>query len=318
MGLFSKLKPISKSGWLSISFQADGVCAAYVKRHIASKPEVEWVSFYPSDTSARPAILARLEREHGTASYHCSSLLSLGDYQLLSVDAPAVPADELKQAVRWRLRDMLDYSVDEATIDMLAVPSDKGAGSRSGTLFAVSARNQVIGQLHGWFDEAKLAVKVIDIPEMAQRNMAALLEPEGRAIALMSVNADGGLLTVTFDGELYFSRRIDVTAAQLEQNNEFAITTCHERITLELQRSLDHFDRQHNTIPVSKLLIAPINGDAASLVAYLSANLHVPTELLNLESVLDLSRAPELRNLEAQQRYFMVLGAALRHEEGVG
>ena len=43
----------------------------------------------------------------------------------------------------------------------------------------------------------------------------------------------------------------------------------------------------------------------------------MPVEALNLETVLDLAKVPELKSLETQQRYFMTLGAALRHEEKV-
>jgi MSHA biogenesis protein MshI len=51
------------------------------------------------------------------------------------------------------------------------------------------------------------------------------------------------------------------------------------------------------------------------LQEYLSSNLYVPVETMHLDSVLDLSKVPELKSPETQQRYFLTLGAALRHEE---
>ena len=53
----------------------------------------------------------------------------------------------------------------------------------------------------------------IDIPEMAQRNLSSMLETDGRGIAMLSFGEDGGLLTVSCRGELYLSRRIDVSSA---------------------------------------------------------------------------------------------------------
>jgi MSHA biogenesis protein MshI len=38
---------------------------------------------------------------------------------------------------------------------------------------------------------------------------------------------------------------------------------------------------------------------------------------MGLEDVFDLSRAPALREVDQQQRFFLTLGAALRHEEVV-
>jgi MSHA biogenesis protein MshI len=121
-------------------------------------------------------------------------------------------------------------------------------------------------------------------------------------------------LTVTFSGELYLSRRIDVSMTQLLRSDAEQRATCYDRITLELQRSLDHFDRQYHFIAIAKLVIAPF-GDAAGLRDYLATNLYVAVELLDLETVFDLSRTPDLRSPELQQRYFLALGTALRHEE---
>ncbi|NMM28406.1 MAG: agglutinin biogenesis protein MshI [Glaciimonas sp.] len=313
MGLFGKTK--KNSGWMAISCLSDGIFVAHVKRPPSGKPVVELFSFYPADKTAYPAALDKLAKELHADRYQCSHLLTSGEYQLLSMDAPNVPPDELKNAIRWSIKDMLDYHVDDATIDVLAVPLDKDGPARSNTLFAVAARNQLIGQRQALFEGAKIALCAIDIPEMAQRNISALLESEGRAIALLSFNAEGGLITITFGGELYFSRRIDMTVMQLQQADVSHKTALHERITLELQRSLDHFDRQYHAMPLSKLLLSPMGLEGAGLQEYLAANLYTPVETLHLESILDFSMAPELNNVESQQRYFMVLGAALRHEE---
>ncbi|MEA5097070.1 MAG: agglutinin biogenesis protein MshI [Burkholderiaceae bacterium] len=313
MAFFSRKK--KTPGWLAISFQPDGICAAHVRRVTDAQPVVEWVSFYPANRNALVETLERLEKDRAVSAHECSNLLSLGEYQMLSLEAPAVAPEELKSAVRWRLKDMLDYHVDDATIDVLSVPGEKGAGSRSDSLFAIAARNQMIQQRQTIFDNAKLPLRVIDIPEMAQRNMAALLEPERTALVVLSLNAEGMLVTVTFGGELYLVRQIAVTAAQLQQADSQETAELHERIALELQRTIDHFDRQYQSIPVSQLVLAPMGQGAELLQDYLSTNMHIPVSLLELGSILDLSRSPELKQVEMQQRFFLVIGAALRQEE---
>ena len=312
MAFFSRKK--KNSGWLAVGIQPDGIYAAHVRRMTDALPVVEWVSFYPANRNAFAETLGLLEKERNASAYECSNLLSLGDYQMLSLEAPAVPPEELKSAVRWRLKEMLDYHVDDATVDVLLVPGDKGAASRSDALFAIAARNQTIQQRQALFDDAKLPLRVIDIPEMAQRNMAALAEPDRTALVMLSLNAEGALVTVTFNGELYLTRQISVTSGQLQQADPQEMETYHERIALELQRTIDHFDRQYQSIPVSQLLLAPMGHSAEPLEDYLSVNMHIPVSLLVLGSVLDLSKVPELTHMEMQQRFFLVIGAALRHE----
>ena len=313
MSFFAKTK--KNPGWMAISLQSDGVCAAHVTRPPEAMPVVETMMFYPADSRSAATSLEKLAKEFPAARYQCSTLLDSSEFQLLSVDAPAVPPDELKTAVRWRLKDMLDFHIDDATIDVLDVPADKAATGRTHSLYAVAARNQLIQQRQTMFADAKVPLSVIDIPDMAQRNVSSLLEQEGRGIAFLSFDAKGGLLTVTYSGELYLSRRIDVPLTQLQQTDTEQRNACFDRITLELQRSLDHFDRQYHFIAVFKLVLSPMGEAGTALQAYLATNLYIPVESLNLETVLDLTKVPELRQPEAQQRYFLTLGAALRHED---
>jgi MSHA biogenesis protein MshI len=246
-------------------------------------------------------------------TFQVSTVLSGGHYQMLSVDAPNVPPAELRTAVRWRLKDMLDFHVDDATIDVLDIPVDKTATVRQHAMFAIAARNTIIEQRQKQFALAKIQLLAIDIPEMAQRNISALLETEGRGLAMLSFDEDGGLLTVSFQGELYLSRRIDVTLVQLLDTEHERKHARFEKITLELQRSLDHFDRQFHFISVARLLLAP--SPVTGLEEYLSSNLYTPVERFDLADAFDIKAVPGLAALDLQQQLFIALGAALRLEE---
>ena len=72
--------------------------------------------------AAEPKSLERVAREFGAKRFQCTTLLKPQQYQILLVEAPAVKREELKSAVRWRIKDMLDYHIDDATIDVLDVP----------------------------------------------------------------------------------------------------------------------------------------------------------------------------------------------------
>jgi MSHA biogenesis protein MshI len=310
MGLFAK--NMKNPGWLSFSLQGENLCAAHVKRSHAAKPEVTLV--ISSHVEKSPAAgLGKLARELHAQRFQCTTLLASDEYKIMTVDAPNVPPDELKAAIRWRLKDMLDFHVDDATIDVLDIPVDKNSPSRAHSMYAVAARNQLIEQRQALFGEAKIPLSVIDIPEMAQRNFSALLEPEGRGVALLSFDDVGGLLTVSFRGELYLTRHIEVSLPQISGAHD--MQSAYDRITLELQRSLDHFDRQYNFVAVSKLILAPMGVAAQGLKEHLAANMYMPIEVLDLEAVLDISKVPDLQLPENQQHYFMALGAALRIEE---
>ena len=310
MRLFKKTK--RTDCWLAIAPLGDGIAAAIVRRVAEARPRVELLQFFPGDGGADT--LEKIGRELQANSQRCLTVLRGGEYQVFAVDAPNVPAKEVKDAVRWRLKDMIDFHIDDATIDVLAIPGAQATPARpSQSLFAVAARNSVIAQRQGQFAAAKIALSVIDIPETAQRNIAALVEPAGRALAMLSFGADGGLLTVTFGGELCLSRRIDVALVQLLDDDHDKRHASFDKITLEVQRSLDHFDRQFHAISLAQLVLAP--SGASGLEEYLSSNLYTPVSTLDLADVLDLSATPELAGAARQQHLFLALGAALRDEE---
>ncbi|GAB3384503.1 type IV pilus biogenesis protein PilM [Massilia agri] len=310
MRFFKKAR--KKDGWLTIAVQRDGVAATSVKRGKEGKPFVRFAHFLPGQANA--GVLEKAGREGHANAFRCATLLGAGEYQLISVEAPNVPKDELRTAIRWRLKDILDFPVDEATVDVLEIPVDAGAGARAQqSVFAVAARNSVIKPRQQLFLDSKIELSVIDIPEMAQRNISAMLEPEGRGVAMLSFGLDGGLLTVSFRGELYLSRRVDVSLDLLLDPDHDRKHGAFDRITLELQRSLDHFERQFSFISVSKLVLAP--SEVSGLDEYLSSNLYMPVESIDLASVFDFSRTPELADKALQGRFFLPLGAALRTEE---
>jgi MSHA biogenesis protein MshI len=256
------------------------------------------------------AALQRVAKEHSFERYTCTTVFAPSEYQILVVDAPNVPRDELKAAIRWRIKDMIDYHVDDASIDVMEVPANDEEGAKPRSMFAVTAANQVVQSRIGIFEQAKVNLEVIDIPDMAQRNIALLYEQPERATALLSFGEWGGLLTMSARGELILSRRLDVTWAQLA----LASQRPHylERVAQELRRSLDIFERQYQATPVAELLLAPLP-EPIGLQEHLAEALYVPVRSIGLEEVIDFPAEHVPSDLQ-QWEFFHLFGAALRVE----
>jgi MSHA biogenesis protein MshI len=304
--LFSR-KP--SAGLAAVALTGERVEVAHVSRG-AELPLVEFCVHVPVSPAEAPEALQKLRRELHLDRYRCSTLLPTSKYQMQLLDAPTVPDAELKSAVRWRLKDYLDYPVESATVDVLSVPSGPAAG-RGRSVYAISARNQDIESCMKTFSAAKLGLEVIDIAEMAQRNLATLFEVDQRAIAMLSFGEDSGLLTFTAQGELYLTRHIEITRQQLLDAANGQREQLFDRIALELQRSLDHFDRQFSYVPLSRVLLAPLPADFG-LADFLKGNLSATVEDVNLAEVLDLQKVGALIEPEEQMLRWLILGAALR------
>lgn len=303
-----------KPGWMCINPLPDRVDVSHVLVQGKARPEVLLCDSYRKE-GGDIATLKRLRRELDLDRYHCTTLLKAGDYQVVQVEAPNVPAAELKNAVRWKLKDLIDFPVEAATVDAITIPRSEGAGGRSPQAFAVVARNDMIMATVKSFNAADISLEVIDIPELAQRNVAHFFEEAGRGMALLSFNAGGGLLTFTCDGELYQYRNIEHSLTSFATVDEEQRQQLYERIVLELQRSLDGFDRQFHHVAVSKVVITPVPG-AEGLQEYLASNLGVPVTLLDLSQIMDFPGIPELREPLYQAQCLKLIGGAMRDEAG--
>jgi len=295
-------------GRLSISLGAHGVYLAEVK-FAGAMPQVKRCEYHETGTISAAA-LETLRHDANLDGHHFTTLLAPGEYQILLVESPNVPAEELKTAIRWKIKDSLSYSIDNATVDVLQIPASKSGPDRVQSLYAVAAANDIIQKHMALFEQAKIKLDVIDIPEMAQRNIATLFEQEDRALALLAFDDNGGLLTFTSGGELYLSRRIEISAGQLQDANESLRDQCRDRVELELQRSLDYFDRQFNHLSVSRILVSV--PDSTGLVEFLVTMIGAKVEALDLSQVMDISAAPALADSEFAAYALPALGAALR------
>lgn len=285
---------------------------AHVIRSESGRPEIRLLDSFQVESGEANA-LERLRAARNLKSFNCATLLSEGDYRLLQVDAPSVPQEERVQAARWRLKDMVDFPVEDAAIGLLDIPIKDNAQGRQPSVFAVVAPSRAVGEQMRLFHGAKVPLEAIDIPELAQRNVAALFEEPNRGLAFLSLSSGDGLLTITYDGELYLARRIEVSIKALAEADGERRQMLLERLVLELQRTLDNFDRQFNFISVARLVVA---SEAAvdGLMDALRENLYVPVAAMDLAAVADFPSVPELKNPERQAQCLRSIGAALRDE----
>jgi MSHA biogenesis protein MshI len=178
-------------------------------------------------------------------------------------------------------------------------------------MYALAAKNEIVQGQIAQFERARIPLQVIDIPETAQRNIAQLYETADRGIGMLSFDYSGGLFTLSFEGELYLARRLDITWPQLAGARDSQRQAHFDRIGVELQRSLDHFERQNQNIALSELLLGPMPEDIG-LQAFLSSQLYLPLRQIDLADALEF--AGKDMGPGDQWQLLHVLGAALRFE----
>lgn len=300
----------AQPGLTGIGIHSDGVCLARVERKNGRRPLLSAFEFHPWPAGESPEkALARIAADYGLKRAPCTTVLDQTEYSLLLTEAPEVPPDELRAAMRWRIKDLIDFHINDATLDVFDVPGERMAG-RARPMYAVAARTAAIQKRVDLLDAAGINLQVIDVAEMAQRNLASLLPEDARGVALLSFSATSGLLTITKQSELFLSRNLDIGLDAMLANSD--ATEYFDRIVLEIQRSLDYFDSHFRQLPVTGLVLAPVSRPVPGIEDYLRTNLNVSVSTMDLAQLMDFRSEFDLI---ARARCLVTIGAALRQEK---
>lgn len=240
-----------------------------------------------------------------------TTVLPNGSYQLVLVEVPDVPANEVRSAVRWQIKDLLDFPVDEAVIELFDMPELSTAGSKN-MAYAVATRRSRVQEHIELLQDAGLSLDVIDIPELCTRNIATLLPQDAAGVAFLHFSDSHGTLTVTRQGVLYLIRHIEKGFGAMDAvvQDDFARGELVSTIVLETQRSLDYYESHFDYGPVTELVLAP-GSNVGGLADSLHEELGLTISSLDLNGMFDMRSA---LSIEDQSDCLVAIGAALRTE----
>lgn len=255
----------------------DGAALAYVqaRREAHGRMHVQrfGVERRGEDT---PEVFARRLGGLGLKGLTAQAMLRPAQYQILQIEAPAVPPEELRTAARWQIREMVNQHVDDLTLDVLKVGDEQLRPS--GSLFVVAAPNAEIRAVMETGQALRCNVGVIDVHDLAQRNLQSALARESgvgeRAHAAVVMTSDSqALLTICANGELFYTRRIDLGPGFMQAawgagsegaqgaGSGLSLAAAGgegdraQRLVVEIQRSLDLWDRTWPTLVLDRLAV---------------------------------------------------------------
>lgn len=293
---------------VGVEFTADGVNYAVVERPSVGLPQLHHCDFIASSHSESAALLlAQRLSKLGLSDSPCHIVLAPSQYQLLLGDAPNVADDELAEALRWRIKDLIHFPVADAVVQAFLLPAD---ASRSGQqmAYAVVSQRSDIQKTVALAKTAQLNLRSIDIPELALRNLAITCCDTQRAIAIARVVQHGGTLLIVRDNNIYLSRSF-----ALDYNGGLLDDLPENALVLELQRSLDYYDRQMRQAQPGGLLFCGDNISPDKISEVIRQSLHVPVGIFNLADGVDIA---DTINEHQVSMGLVAIGAALREQEG--
>jgi len=287
----------------AFSFLNDGISFVSVNRD-SEQPKIDAWDFIKCEAKDRLQHLKTLAKQHIKKNSNCTIVLQPENYRLLIAEEPVVPREELIDAIQWNVKDLLDFPIDQATLDVFNIPAMPTPQNK---INVVACKKTLIESYADLFNQGKLDLTIIDIEELAIRNLVYQFDIEKQGLITLLIKEDSGHIIFSHFGELYFFRRFDVGSVALKNDD-----SKKETIALEVQRSIDYFDRSFRHLRINQLFIAPFDGDYASMVNFLDSNLSVKSVSVNLFDHIHCE--PAMPN-EILVQSLVTIGAALRVDE---
>lgn len=292
------------NGRVGLEFSHQGIALAQVCRPEGLPPQLATCIYREAPAAQRASVLREMVHELGLGGLPANLVLHSGDYRTFLLEAPDVPADELRDAMRWRVKDMLGEPLDEVVLDCFALPADAYRGRMRMAYCAVLGKAHM-NQCAAWLRDSGLRLQSIDIAEMAYRNIGLLAGAPDLNIAVLRLRTTESMICIQKGADLYMARRLEQSARG--GADDLA------RMTLEIQRSLDYFESQIGAGRLNRILLLPMKHQAAEASAELAAGLATPLQVLDLRDLFPGQPAAELTDLQ-QVQCLGAIGAALRQE----
>ncbi|WP_417614495.1 MSHA biogenesis protein MshI [Oceanisphaera sp.] len=153
-------------------------------------------------------------------------------YKQTQIEKPAMPDDELQQALPWCMRELVSEPVETLLFDYIDLP--QGPAGQARIAVYSSEREQLATLVRAITPQCEIAT--IGVDELA---MANLLEPDVRGLLLHKVPGQELTLTFIHQRQWHFSRTIRGFQA-LDDENMPVDQFVFDNLLLELQRSIDY------------------------------------------------------------------------------
>lgn len=241
-----------------------------------------------------------------------STVLHADSYSMQLVEAPDVPAAEMRDAVRWRIQNLIEFPIGEAAIETFEMPPQRHSAGQSMLHVIVAHRDEIQREVDH-IRRAGLNLDVIDIPELCVRNVAVRLPQDADGVAFLHFTDECGYLTITRQGVLYMIRRIETRRGELadQPDDVFSLLERSAGVALEVQRSLDFYESHYDCPPVNELVLGP-GPNLDTHASTLAENLGISVSRLNLDDLFTVGT--EIRP-DVQSDCLVAIGAALRCDD---
>jgi MSHA biogenesis protein MshI len=204
-------------------------------------------------------------------------ILSSSHYQIVQVDKPKVPDNEIRAALKWQIKDLVTFSPEDMIVDYFDGPTLSGGVEK---INVVCASKKLLSSFVGSLSNGTVKLASITTEEFAFANL--LPKSDNANLLVCQQPNEEIVLLIIKQGKLYFHRRLRGFANIANESEQELSMGSIDRLSLEIQRSTDYFERQLKQPPIKSIkLLLPVPKETY-FRDKLAENTHIAVTLLAL------------------------------------
>ena len=278
---------------------------------LANDNSIQWCdnSYFPEPTEYLITnSLAEAVDKHELYGVACQIILAPNLYQLHLMDMPQLPEEEMAKALRWQLKGIIDYPLNDIAVDAFLVPAH-GVGERRKKVFtAVTLQTGLMHKI-AIFEQCLLKVAAVSIAELAL----------GSLLSYVGVTKEATCIVISFDDDvcqlhLYHNENLYLLRNLLINNDIVKhFSAANHDMLLEIQRSIDYCITELKLPEPKRIVFTPNFYQATDLFEFLSDALDKEVLLMDLQTLTSSSTVARTDMVTA---FYAIGGALMLAERG--
>lgn len=265
--LFSKKQSTNQLG---VSIRQDAISFCY----ISDDKENQYQQIAIENGDYKKALRNLIAQYEVEGQVHI--VLSDSFNQIVQVDKPEVPEEEINAALKWQVKDLVTFTPDDLVLDYYNSPVKAATGEK---INVVCAQASVLKEIIELFDLDNLHIKSITTEEFAFTRLLPV--QESPILLICQQPNEEVLITIVQNGEMHFHRRLRGFATIGKKTEEELSFGTIDSLSLEIQRSTDFYERSLKQPPIKDIqVLLPIKNEAF-IARKLAENTSVPVNLFN-------------------------------------
>jgi len=260
-----------------------------------------------------------------------------------SLSMPAMPPQELVEAMRWEAKRHISYPLDAAIVEYLVTGERREKPVSKFDVVLIAAERRAVLEHLAPFQEANVKVAVVDANPLAIRNVLRVRpKPDQRNVVVVDIGAGKTEIDIFQDGAPRFSRcletggiemtraiaadagmelhdaeakkhRVNVLAPPEQNPASAAVRSVLDTILVEVRRSIDYYQATFREQAVDRLVLTGGGALMAGMKDYVSRTINIPAELDSPFEGLAVRKNAVTQDIRAlSPRFTAAIGLALR------